>query len=131
MEQSYERVKNYNVSVREVDGKVVFLRKVVRGGSEHSFGIHVAEMAGLPKSVIERAKTILSELEGKSQSREKLHKPVEKIGKSRQGYQLKLFEIRDPVLEKIRDRINAVDINSLTPLDALNLLNDIKNEINK
>ncbi len=131
MEDSYERIKNYNVSVREIEGKIVFLRKVVRGGSEHSFGIHVAEMAGLPKSVIERAKTILSELEGKSQSREKLHKPVEKIGKSRQGYQLKLFEIRDPVLEKIRDRINAVDINNLTPLDALNLLNDIKKEINK
>ncbi len=131
MEESYDRIKNYNVSVREVEGKIVFLRKVVRGGSEHSFGIHVAEMAGLPKSVIERAKTILSELEGKSQSREKLHKPVEKIGKSRQGYQLKLFEIRDPVLEKIRDQINAVDVNNLTPLDALNLLNEIKKEINR
>lgn len=131
MEDSYERIKNYNVSVREVNGKIVFLRKVVRGGSQHSFGIHVAQMAGLPKSVVERAKTILSELEGKSQSREKLHKPVEKIGKSRQGYQLKLFEIRDPVLEKIRDSINAVDINNLTPLDALNLLNDIKKQINR
>ena len=131
MEQSYDRIKNYNVSVREFDDKIVFLRKVVRGGSEHSFGLHVAEMAGLPKSVIERAKTILSELEGKHQQIKSLHKPIEKIGKTRKGYQLKLFEIRDPVLMTIRDRINSVDINNLTPIQALNLLSEIKKELEK
>ncbi len=130
MEGQYERIKNYNVSVREVDGKIVFLRKVVRGGSEHSFGIHVAEMAGLPKSVVERAKQILAELEGKGQKgRKKLSKPTAEIATRRQGYQLKLFELADPVLEKLRDKINSVDINNLTPIEALNLLNEIKKEI--
>ena len=130
MEKSYERIKNYNVSVKEVNGKVVFLRKVVRGGSEHSFGIHVAEMAGLPKSVIERAKQILAELEGKGEKgRKKLSKPTREIATHREGYQLKLFELADPVLQKLRDRINSVDINNLTPIEALNLLNEIKNEI--
>ncbi len=131
MENAYPRIKNFNVAVKEVNGKIVFIRKVVPGGSEHSFGIHVAEMAGLPRSVIERARGILKDLEGKSQAREKLHKPVEKIGSQREGYQLKLFEIRDPILEKIRDKINSVDINNLTPIDALNLLNEIKKEIAK
>ena len=130
MEDNYPRIKNYNVSVREVENKIVFLRKVVRGGSEHSFGIHVAEMAGLPKSVTERAKQILEELEGKA-GEQKLSKPTKQIATNREGYQLKLFEIRDPVLEEIRDRINAADINNLTPIDALNLLNDIKKMIKK
>ncbi len=111
-------------------GKIVFLRKVVRGGSEHSFGIHVAQMAGLPRSVIERAKQILQELEGNGEkSRRKLSKPTKKIATERQGYQLKLFELADPILQKLRDKIHAVDINNLTPIEALNLLNEIKNEI--
>ncbi len=132
MEKSYSRIKNYNVAVREADGKIIFLRKVVPGGSEHSFGIHVAEMAGLPKSVIRRARQILAELEGKGKDgRKKLSKPVQEIGSHRQGYQLRLFELADPVLAKLRDKINSVDINTLTPLDALNLLNEIKKEINQ
>ncbi len=124
MEKLYKRIKNYNITVKEIDNKIIFLRKLVRGGSEHSFGIHVAQMAGLPKSIIARAKQILSELE-----KEHTSKPVAKPSKDaikEPGYQLTLFQLDDPVLKQIRDKILNIDINNLTPLEALNILNDIK-----
>ncbi|MHC1705815.1 MAG: DNA mismatch repair protein MutS [Tenuifilaceae bacterium] len=125
METSFPRVKNYNVSIKELDKKVIFLRKLVRGGSEHSFGIHVARMAGMPPSVVKRANEILAEME-KSQSENSLHKPIEELGKHREGYQLSFFQLEDPVLKQIRDQIKSLDINNLTPVEALNKLNDIK-----
>lgn len=125
METSFKRIKNFNVSVREVNKKVIFLRKLVRGGSEHSFGIHVAKMAGMPQSVVKRAEQILKELEGNNPSN-KLAKPVKDLGKKRAGYQLTLFQLDDPTLLQVRDELKQIDINSLTPLDALNKLNDIK-----
>lgn len=125
MESTFNRVKNYNVSIKELDNTVIFLRKLVRGGSEHSFGIHVARMAGMPPSVIKRANEILVELE-KSQERQPLQKPVADLGTNREGYQLSIFQLEDPVLKQIRDQIKNIDINNLTPIDALNKLNDIK-----
>jgi DNA mismatch repair protein MutS len=125
MEKSFKRVKNYNVTIKEVGNQVIFLRKLVRGGSEHSFGIHVARMAGMPPSVVKRANEILSELE-KSDQRQTLSKPVEEIGANREGYQLSIFQLEDPVLKQIRDQIKNIDINNLTPLEALNKLNEIK-----
>jgi len=125
MESTFPRVKNYNVTIKEFDNKVIFLRKLVRGGSEHSFGIHVARMAGMPPSVVKRANEILSEME-KSQQDQTLHKPVEELGKHREGYQLSFFQLEDPVLKQIRDQIKLLDINNLTPVEALNKLNDIK-----
>ncbi|WP_220429222.1 DNA mismatch repair protein MutS [Tenuifilum thalassicum] len=125
MEKSFKRVKNYNVTIKEVDNQVIFLRKLVRGGSEHSFGIHVARMAGMPPSVVKRANEILSELE-KSDQRQTLSKPVEDISANREGYQLSIFQLEDPVLKQIRDQIKNIDINNLTPLEALNKLNEIK-----
>ena len=135
MERSFRRIKNYNVSVKEVDGKVIFLRKLERGGSEHSFGIHVADIAGMPKSIVKRANVILGELEGKS-SKTKNAFPVESKGASpithhpssdtREGMQLSFFQLDDPVLSQIRDEILGLDINNLTPVEALNKLNDIK-----
>ncbi len=125
MESTFNRVKNYNVSIKELDNTVIFLRKLVRGGSEHSFGIHVARMAGMPPSVIKRANEILVELE-KSQERQSLQKPVADLGTNREGYQLSIFQLEDPVLKQIRDQIKNIDINNLTPIDALNKLNDIK-----
>ncbi len=125
MEASFDRIKNYNVSVREVDGKVHFLRKLVKGGTEHSFGIHVAQMAGMPRSVVERANEILKELE-KAHRRSSLEKPVDQLASHREGLQLSLFQLDDPVLKKIRDEIKGLDINNLTPIEALNKLNDIK-----
>jgi len=125
MESSFPRVKNYNVSIKELNDRVIFLRKLVRGGSEHSFGIHVARMAGMPPSVIKRAYEILAELE-KSQQNETPHKPVAEIGTRREGYQLSFFQLEDPVLKQIRDQIKTLDINNLTPLEALNKLNEIK-----
>lgn len=125
MESTFPRVKNYNVSIKELNDRVIFLRKLVRGGSEHSFGIHVARMAGMPPSVIKRAYEILAELE-KSQQNETLHKPVAEIGTRREGYQLSFFQLEDPVLKQIRDQIKTLDINNLTPLEALNKLNEIK-----
>ncbi|RPH29138.1 MAG: DNA mismatch repair protein MutS [Bacteroidales bacterium] len=125
MESTFSRVKNYNVTIKELDNKVIFLRKLVRGGSEHSFGIHVARMAGMPPSVVKRANEILAEME-KSQQEQTLHKPVEALGKHREGYQLSFFQLEDPVLKQIRDQIKLLDINNLTPVEALNKLNDIK-----
>lgn len=125
MEGAFPRVKNFNVSIKEVGNKVIFLRKLVRGGSNHSFGIHVAGMAGMPKSVIKRAEQILAKLEG---SREKgsLSKPLGEIREKREGMQLSFFQLDDPVLKQIRDEIAGLDINNLTPIEALNKLNEIK-----
>ncbi len=125
MERTFDRCKNYNVSVKEVDNKVIFLRKLVRGGSEHSFGIHVARMAGMPKSVVNRANEILEELEGANR-KGSLAKPVNDIGQHREGYQMSFFQLDDPVLKQIRDEIANTDINNLTPVEALNKLNEIK-----
>jgi len=125
MEASFCRVKNYNVSIRELGNKVILLRKLVKGGSNHSFGIHVASMAGMPRSVVQRAEEILKQLENK-QPREKLSKPLETIGTNREGIQLSFFQLDDPVLKQIRDEIKNLNINTLTPLEALNKLNEIK-----
>jgi DNA mismatch repair protein MutS len=125
MEGAFPRVKNFNVSIKEVGNKVIFLRKLVRGGSNHSFGIHVAGMAGMPKSVIKRAEQILKKLEG-GKEKESLSKPLEEIGEKREGLQLSFFQLDDPVLKQIRDEIAGLNINQLTPLEALNKLNEIK-----
>jgi DNA mismatch repair protein MutS len=125
MENSFGRVKNYNVSVKELEDKVIFLRKLKRGGSEHSFGIHVARMAGIPKSVVNRANEILAELE-KSHQKQSLTKPVSSLAEKREGYQLSIFQLDDPVLKQIRDEIANTDIDNLTPVEALNKLNEIK-----
>jgi DNA mismatch repair protein MutS len=125
MEKTFARVKNFNVSIKEMDKKIIFLRKLVPGGSEHSFGIHVARMAGMPKSVVQRADEILKEME-KSQRTESPARPPAEIGNKREGYQLSFFQLDDPVLKQIRDEIKHIDINSLTPIEALNKLNDIK-----
>ncbi len=125
MEASFPRVKNYNVSIKELGTKVVFLRKLVRGGSNHSFGIHVAAMAGMPPSVVQRANEILGQMESNHQP-ETLSKPLRTIGTKREGLQLSFFQLDDPVLKQIRDEIANIDINRLTPLEALNKLNEIK-----
>jgi DNA mismatch repair protein MutS len=125
MENTFPRVKNFNVSIKEVEDKVIFLRKLVRGGSNHSFGIHVAGMAGMPKSVIKRAGQILKKLEG-GKEKENLSKPLEEIGGKREGMQLSFFQLDDPVLKQIRDEIAHLNINNLTPIEALNKLNEIK-----
>ncbi len=125
MEKSFPRVKNFNVTIKELNNQVIFLRKLVRGGSEHSFGIHVARMAGMPPSVVKRANEILAELEGSAQ-RQTLSKPVDEIGTHREGYQLSIFQLEDPVLKQIRDQIKKLDIDNLTPIEALNKLNEIK-----
>jgi DNA mismatch repair protein MutS len=124
MEKSFSRIRNYNVSVKEVDNKVIFLRKLVRGGCEHSFGIHVASMSGMPKSIVKRADEILHELEKSSQGISA--KPISEMSNSREGMQLSFFQLEDPVLCQIRDEIINLDINSLTPIEALNKLNEIK-----
>jgi len=125
MESSFPRVKNYNVTIKEAGNKVIFMRKLVRGGSNHSFGIHVAAMAGMPKSVTQRAGQILKKLEGTKEA-EALSKPLDEIGSKREGIQLSFFQLDDPVLKQIRDEIAHLDINNLTPIEALNKLNDIK-----
>jgi DNA mismatch repair protein MutS len=125
MEGAFARVKNYNVSIKEVGNKVIFLRKLVRGGSNHSFGIHVAGMAGMPKSVIKRAEQILTKLEG-GREKESLSKPLGEIRDTREGMQLSFFQLDDPVLKQIRDEIAGLDINNLTPIEALNKLNEIR-----
>ena len=126
MEKTFNRIKNYNVSVKEVDKKVIFLRKLVRGGSEHSFGIHVAKMAGMPQSIVKRADQILKQLETDNRQNGDLSKPVGELATQREGYQLSFFQLDDPVLEQIRDEIKGLDVNNLTPLEALNKLNEIK-----
>ncbi len=137
MERSFRRIKNYNVSVKEVDGKVIFLRRLERGGSEHSFGIHVADIAGMPKSIVKRANVILGQLEGKNSKNQKAFPHLgESKGVSptahhpssdtREGMQLSFFQLDDPVLTQIRDEIIGLDINNLTPVEALNKLNEIR-----
>jgi len=126
MENSYARIKNYNVSVKELEDRVIFLRKLVRGGSEHSFGIHVAQMAGMPKSIVIRAEEILKELEAGREDKGIAAKPVSALSKKREGYQLSIFQLDDPVLKQIRDEIKKIDINNMTPIEALQKLNDIK-----
>jgi len=126
MEKHFSRIKNYNVSVKEVDGKVIFLRKLERGGSEHSFGIHVAEISGMPKSIVKRANVILKQLENENAQVGKAGKPTAEIAQSREGMQLSFFQLDDPVLCQVRDEILGLDVNNLTPLEALNKLNDIK-----
>ena len=126
MERSYKRIANYNVSVRESDGKVIFLRKLVRGGSEHSFGIHVARLAGMPQSIVKRAEQILKQLESENRQNGISKKPTAEIASTRGGMQLSFFQLDDPVLSQIRDEILHTDINNLTPVEALNKLNDIK-----
>ena len=126
MEKNFSRIKNYNVSVREANGKVIFLRKLERGGSEHSFGIHVASLAGMPKSIVKRAEQILKQLE-ENNSNGKVSRPdTTEIAENREGLQLSFFQLDDPVLSQIRDEILHLDINNLTPVEALNKLNDIK-----
>ncbi|NDV68898.1 DNA mismatch repair protein MutS [Dysgonomonas sp. 25] len=125
MEKSFKRIKNYNVSVKEIDNKVIFLRKLVRGGSEHSFGIHVAKMAGMPQSIVKRADDILKQLERDNRQQD-ISKPIADITEKREGYQLNFFQLDDPVLSQVRDEITSLDINNLTPMEALNKLNEIK-----
>lgn len=125
MEKSFKRVKNYNVSVKEIDNKVIFLRKLVKGGSEHSFGIHVAKMAGMPQSIVKRAGTILKQLENNNRQQD-ISKPIAEISEKREGYQLSFFQLDDPVLSQVRDEIKSLDINNLTPMEALNKLGEIK-----
>lgn len=130
MEKRFDRIKNYNVSVKEMDGKVIFLRKLERGGSEHSFGIHVAEIAGMPPSIVRRASTILKQLEADNAQVGSAGKPnVENVATT-DGMQMSLFQLDDPVLSQIRDEILHLDIDHLTPMDALNKLNDIKRILN-
>ena len=132
MEESFQRIRNYNVSVREANGKVIFMRKLVRGGSEHSFGIHVAKLAGMPSSIVQRANQILKDLEQGARNQEPASKNQEKIGGGKasvsapNGMQLSFFQLDDPVLEQIRDEVKNMDINNLTPLEALNKLSEIK-----
>ena len=126
MEKSFNRIKNYNVSVKEVDNKVIFLRKLERGGSEHSFGIHVAKMAGMPKSIVKRANEILKQLESDNRQQGISGKPLAEVSENRGGMQLSFFQLDDPILCQIRDEILNLDVNNLTPIEALNKLNDIK-----
>jgi DNA mismatch repair protein MutS len=138
MEKNFARIRNYNVSVREVDNKVIFLRKLVRGGSEHSFGIHVAKLAGMPMSIVERANQILADMEGSNSQSPIANNPSpiantqKNIGSGKatvsapEGMQLSFFQLDDPVLEQIRDEVKSLDINNLTPLEALNKLSEIK-----
>ena len=127
MEKNFPRIKNFNVSVKQVDGKIIFVRKLEKGGSEHSFGIHVAEIAGMPRSIVKRANVILKELEADNAQVGSVGKAaVERLDQSREGVQLSFFQLDDPVLTQIRDEILGLDVNNLTPVEALNKLNDIK-----
>ena len=127
MEKNFPRIKNFNVSVKEVDGKVIFLRKLEPGGSEHSFGIHVAEIAGMPRSIVNRANDILKQLEQDNAGVGGAGKPnVQHLDEPKEGVQLSFFQLDDPVLSQIRDEILGLDVNNLTPVEALNKLNDIK-----
>ena len=126
MEKTYKRIANYNVSVKEIDNKVIFLRKLVKGGSEHSFGIHVAKMAGMPQSIVKRAGDILKQLESNNRQGTVSKKTPEITPDAAGGMQLSFFQLDDPVLSQIRDEIINIDINNLTPMEALNKLNDIR-----
>lgn len=125
MEKSFKRIKNYNIAIKELNNKVIFIRKLIPGGSEHSFGIHVATMAGMPKSVINRANEVLKQLETGG-ARDNITRPVKDMATRKEGYQMTLFQLDDPVLRQIRDQIKNSDINNLTPVEALNKLNEIK-----
>ena len=125
MEKSFKRIRNYNVAVKEIDNKVIFLRKLVPGGSEHSFGIHVAKMAGIPQSITKRADAILAQMES-SNRKEMIKKPIQDFVEKREGYQLSFFQLDDPILSQVRDEIINLDVNNLTPIEALNKLNEIK-----
>ncbi len=125
MEKSFKRIKNFNVAVKEIDNKVIFLRKLKPGGSEHSFGIHVAKMAGIPKSITKRADTILAQMES-SNRRGDIKKPIHDFVEKQEGYQMSFFQLDDPILSQVRDEIINLDVNNLTPIDALNKLNEIK-----
>lgn len=125
MEKSFKRIKNYNVAVKEIDNRVIFLRKLKPGGSEHSFGIHVARMAGMPQSITRRADAILGEMESNGK-KEGISKPINDFIGKREGYQLSFFQLDDPILSQVRDEILNLDVNNLTPIEALNKLNDIK-----
>ena len=125
MEKSYSRIQNYNVSVKELEKRVIFLRKLVKGGSEHSFGIHVAKMAGMPKSIVTRADDILSQLESDNRQSVVAGKNLDQVAQ-REGMQLSFFQLDDPVLIQVRDEIRNADLNNLTPIEALNKLNEIK-----
>ena len=127
MEKHFKRIKNYNVAVKELDGKVIFMRKLERGGSEHSFGIHVAKLAGMPKSIVKRANEILKQLETENRQTGSLSgKKITEGSASTGGMQLSFFQLDDPILCQIRDELLNLDVNNLTPLEALNKLNDIK-----
>ena len=126
MERSFPRVVNYNVSVKEINGKVVFLRKLSKGGSEHSFGIHVAKLAGMPPSIVRRADEVLHQLETANRGNSTIEKNLVSLGDTTPGMQLSFFQLDDPVLQQIRDEIIGIDINNLTPIDALNKLNGIR-----
>jgi DNA mismatch repair protein MutS len=125
METDYKRIRNFNVSIKELEDRVIFIRKLEPGGSEHSFGIHVAQMAGMPRSVVQRAEEILEELE-KSHQKHTLTKPVGDLASQREGFQTSIFQLDDPVLKQIRDEIQNLDVDNLTPIEALNKLNEIK-----
>ena len=125
MEKSFKRIKNYNVATKEIDNKVIFLRKLVKGGSEHSFGIHVARMAGMPQSITKRADTILSQMELANRQGE-ISKPIQDFVEKQEGFQLSFFQLDDPILSQVRDEIINLDVNNLTPIEALNKLSDIK-----
>ena len=125
MQKSFKRIRNFNVSVKEVDNNVIFLRKLQPGGSEHSFGIHVAQMAGMPQSITKRAQTILKQMESENR-KHGIKKPIDDFIEKREGYQLSFFQLDDPVLSQIRDELLHLDVNNLTPIEALNKLNEIK-----
>lgn len=125
MEKSFKRIKNFNVAIKEIDNKIIFLRKLVPGGSEHSFGIHVARMAGMPQSITKRADNILSQMESANRQGE-INRPIQDFVEKQEGYQLSFFQLDDPLLTMVRDEIINLDVNNLTPMEALNKLNDIK-----
>jgi DNA mismatch repair protein MutS len=126
MEKTFSRIKNFNVAVKEMDNKIIFMRKLVPGGTEHSFGIHVAKMAGMPKSVVKRSNEILAQLEKDNRKTGQPQKHIDTVAHQREGLQMSFFQLDDPVLIQIRDEIKNVDVNNLTPLQALNKLNEIK-----
>lgn len=125
MEKTFKRIKNYNVAVKEIDNKIIFLHKLIPGGSEHSFGIHVAKMAGMPQSITKRSESILKQMESANR-KQGIQKPIKDIVENREGYQLSFFQLDDPVLSQVRDEILNADVNNLTPIEALNKLNEIK-----
>jgi DNA mismatch repair protein MutS len=125
MEKSFKRIKNFHIAIKEISNKIIFIRKFLPGGSEHSFGIHVAKMAGMPKSITKRADAILAEMES-SNRKESIKKPINDFIEKREGYQFNFFQLDDPILCQVRDEIMNIDVNNLTPIEALNKLNDIK-----